>query len=235
MLRRTGSPLNNELEIPLCSRDFDDGIIHPLMSRESPKNQKVFCIGFHKTGTSSLGSALKILGYSVTGPNGVRDPNISSNVYAMAYELVERYDAFQDNPWPLLYRDLDKRYPGSKFILTLRQPEQWIRSQVRHFGTRETPMRRWIYGKGSPEGNEAIYLERFEAHNTEVLSYFRDRPNDLLVMDVTSFDGWPQLCSFLDVAIPPVPFPHANSADKRMDNSVPLRRLRRLAAKIIPK
>lgn len=43
-------------------------------------------------------------------------------------------------------------------------------------------MRKWIYGAGSPLGNEAIYIRRFEAHNAEVLEYFRRRPNDLLVM-----------------------------------------------------
>ncbi len=36
---------------------------------------KVFCIGFHKTGTSSLAVALKTFGYRVTGPNGVNNPN----------------------------------------------------------------------------------------------------------------------------------------------------------------
>jgi UDP-N-acetylmuramate-alanine ligase len=38
---------------------------------------KVFCIGFHKTGTTSLAVALKTLGYRVTGPNGVHDPDIA--------------------------------------------------------------------------------------------------------------------------------------------------------------
>lgn len=108
---------------------------------------KVFCIGFHKTGTTSLGLALRELGYSVTGPNGIRDPNISQNVYDMAFRIVEQYDAFQDNPWPILYRELDDRYPKSKFILTLRSSESWIRSQVRHFGTQRTPMRAWIWSR----------------------------------------------------------------------------------------
>ena len=31
------------------------------------KNQKVFCIGFHKTGTTSMRDALNILGYKVAG------------------------------------------------------------------------------------------------------------------------------------------------------------------------
>src|SRR5438477_12681989 len=90
---------------------------------------KVFCIGFHKTGTKSLAAALRTLGYSVTGPNGVKDPNIGNNVYAMAFDLAERFDAFQDNPWPIIYKELDKRYPGSKFVLSVRGSDSWIKSR----------------------------------------------------------------------------------------------------------
>lgn len=184
--------------------------------------KKVFCIGFHKTGTTSLEKALELLGYRVTGPNGTRDPDIASKVYDMADELVQQYDAFQDNPWPVIYREMDEKYPGSKFILTMRSPESWISSQVRDFGLRETPMRQWIYGAGCPEGNEAIYVARYERHNREVLEYFRDRPDDLLVMDLPKGDGWRKLCGFLDEPIPDEPFPHANKASvsRRIKNWV---------------
>lgn len=174
--------------------------------------KKVFCIGFHKTGTTSLEKALELLGYRVTGPNGTKDPDIASKVYDMADELVQQYDAFQDNPWPVIYREMDEKYPGSRFILTMRSPESWINSQVRDFGLRETPMRQWIYGVGCPEGNEDVYVARYERHNREVLEYFRDRPDDLLVMDLPGGDGWPKLCGFLDEPVPDEPFPHANKA-----------------------
>jgi hypothetical protein len=176
---------------------------------------KVFCIGFHKTGTKSLAAALRTLGYSVTGPNGVKDPEIDKNVYAMAFDLAERFDAFQDNPWPVIYKELDTRYPGSKFVLSVRSSDSWIKSQVGYFGKKETPMRKWIYGVGCPEGNEEIYVRRFEAHNAEVLDYFRHRPDDLLVMNLAAGDGWEKLCRFLDKKAPGLPFPHANSAEER--------------------
>ena len=176
---------------------------------------RVFCIGFHKTGTSSLAVALRQFGYRVTGPNGVSDPNIEKNVIPMAFELAKNFDAFQDNPWPMIYKELDKEFPGSKFILMLRDPESWIQSQVKHFGRKETPMRMWIYGVGCPEGHEDIYIKRFEEHNNEALRYFRDRPQDLLVMDLTKGDGWGKLCPFLGVDIPNTAFPHANKARKR--------------------
>jgi hypothetical protein len=146
----------------------------------------------------------------VTGPNGVHDPRIEQNVHALIDSLVPRYDAFQDNPWPIVFKRLDERYPNSKFILTVRDSEPWLRSQIKDFGRAETPMRKWIYGAGAPLGNEARYVARYEAHNAEVLEYFKDRSRDLLVMDLTKGDGWPKLCAFLGAEIPNTPFPHAN-------------------------
>lgn len=205
----------------------------PELAAKRDVTQKVFCIGFHKTGTTSLGIALKMLGYSVTGPNGVNDPNISANVYDMAFRLVEQFDAFQDNPWPILYKELDSRYPGSKFILTVRPANEWIASQVSHFGTRETPMRAWIYGKGCPKGNERLYVERFERHTREVTSHFSHRPHDLLVMDLAAGDGWDELCTFLGTAVPTVSFPHANTSRSRRSRTQPWRRLVRSVVKRI--
>ena len=176
---------------------------------------KVFGIGFHKTGTKSLAVALRHLGYSVTGANGVYNPNISRDVCRMAFRLAERYDAFQDNPWPLLYREMDERYPGSKFILTLRPTDAWIRSVVRHFGTENTPMREWIYGVGSPQGNEETYIDRYERHNREVAEYFKDRPHDFLTLCITEGEGWEKLCPFLGREVPAIDFPHVNVRSNR--------------------
>jgi hypothetical protein len=183
---------------------------------------KVFCIGFHKTGTTTLEVALQKLGYRVTGSFGTKDPDIAGKVHEMAYALAERFDAFEDNPWPILYRQLDQRFPGSKFILTRRPAEAWIRSQVKDFASTETPMRRLIYGEtaGCPEGNESTYVDRYERHNREVLEYFADRPDDLLVMDIPADAHWEHLCAFLGAEVPAEPFPHANKASlsRRLKN-----------------
>src|SRR5258707_2997466 len=158
---------------------------------------KVFCIGFQKTGTTSMRSALEMLGYRVAGHFGVDDPAIRDNALPSALELARKYSAFQDNPWPLLFRDLDEHFPGSRFVLTVRDPQRWIESVVGHFGEQSTPMREWIYGPGSPRGNEDVYLERYERHNREVREYFAARGGDLLEMDVEAGDGWDPLCDFL--------------------------------------
>jgi Sulfotransferase domain len=183
--------------------------------RGGPRRPKVFCIGFHKTGTSSLRDALEILGYRVTGPNGTRDPDIAAKLEPMVDALAEKFDAFQDNPWPLVWRRMDARHPGSKFILTVRDEAKWIESNAAHFGETDTPMRQLIYGVGHPKGNEAVYVERMRRHNREVSEYFRDRPDDLLTIDVTRGANWQTLCGFLGLPAPDVPFPHAQSRKRR--------------------
>lgn len=158
--------------------------------------------------------ALKMLGYHVTGPNWVTDPTVAQTALGKAMNLVPCFDAFQDNPWPLLYKEMDKAFPGSRFILTLRETSNWLKSIVNHFGTNVTPMREWIYGTGHgcPVGNESLYAHRMEKHNAEVLDYFRGRDQDLLVMDITKGDGWEKLCPFLGVDMMDGSFPRANTA-----------------------
>lgn len=188
---------------------------------------KVFGIGFHKTGTSSLAQALQILGYDVIGLTGGHDPDLARNALPMALALVPKHDAFVDNPWPVLFRELDDAFPGSRFILTERAPEDWIRSVVNHFGTHQTPMRKWIYGAGSPVGNEALYLQRYVAHNEAVKAHFAGRNRDFLHFPVPSGAGWSELCRFLGHDVPRLSFPHANARLKMPERAGLTRRLLR--------
>jgi hypothetical protein len=141
---------------------------------------------------------------------GTHDPNIQDNVYKQAEMYVKTHDAFQDNPWPIIYHEMDEKYPGSKFILTLRPTDQWINSAVNHFQSTVRPMHNWIYGVGFPKGNESIWIERFERHNQEVQEYFKNRPDDLLVINLFEGDGWREICPFLGKKTLRSKFPHSN-------------------------
>lgn len=174
--------------------------------------QKVFCIGFSKTGTTSLDQALKALGYRVMGPVGLNDKHIARDVLKLTLPIVEQYDAFADNPWPIIYRELDQHFPGSKFILTIRDSESWIKSAVDHFGVKIKPMHVWIYGVQTAAGNESVYIERYERHNREVQEYFKKRPGDFLLLDIKDPDPWGKICTFLGCTRPDIPYPHVNKA-----------------------
>lgn len=174
---------------------------------------KIFCIGFQKTGTTSLGRALQVLGYNVCGPVGVTNPQFGKRAKEWAMARLPYYDAFQDNPWPLLYKDLDLLCPGSKFILTTRNPRSWIRSMNKYFGDYEAAAEVWLYGEGiTPRRHPRACVKRYKQHNEEVRRYFADRPDDLLEMDFGKGHGWEELCAFLGHRIPASEFPRSNKS-----------------------
>lgn len=185
-----------------------------------PLPPKVFGIGFQKTGTSSLHRALEHLGYTVQGHFELTPPDIERKIYEKAEELLPQYQAFEDTPWPLLYRYLDERAPGSRFILTVRDPDRWIRSVVSHFGPNYFPIHEWIYGCESAAGHEDVWLARYRKHNEEVREYFAARPDDLLVLDLAQGNGWEALCSFLDKPVPDIPFPMENALINRKNRRI---------------
>ena len=132
-----------------------------------------------------------------------------------ALELATKFDAFADNPWSVLYQDLDAAFPGSKFILTTRDPNRWYESATKHFGAGGSKMREWIYGVASPLRNREAYVERLMRHNEEVKEYFSDRPGDFMEFNVADGDGWSKLCDFLNKPVPKRKFPRLNTANMR--------------------
>lgn len=177
-------------------------------------SEKIFAIGFHKTGTKSLAAALAQLGYRVHGPEWVQDPHHCASIESLisiASTVIDDYDAFQDNPWPVIWQYLVKQYPNARYILTVRDSDAWVDSACRYFGAQKTPMRALIYGAdaASPIGFENRYKERYEAHNQAVREYFTGKDN-FLEMNVAHDDAWANLCTFLNQPIIESAFPHAN-------------------------
>ena len=166
--------------------------------------KKAICIGFHKTGTSSIGRVFRLLGIKEHGRYKTRDRDFVENLRLgnldELLEVAASFEGLRDNPWPLFYRELDEAFPNSRFILTVRDTQSWIRSVSNHFGNQEdslSPMREWIYGYGTPTGHAPVYIERYERHQREVLEYFRGREKDLLTVDLSKGDPLKSICRFL--------------------------------------
>tara|TARA_B110000211_G_C14089961_1_gene558494 strand:- start:4766 stop:5479 length:714 start_codon:yes stop_codon:yes gene_type:complete len=177
---------------------------------KNSKLPKVICIGWHKTGTSTLGDALIDLGYSVTGAREDLAYSLLDGDIDPSIEVAKNFQALQDVPWAALYQELDKAFPSSKFILTTREEQAWLNSAKKHFKNKNYKLHQWLYGNGIIEGNEKIYLERYRQHYESVKTYFKDRPDDLLVMNFSKGDAWEKLCTFLNKPIPKKTFPHSN-------------------------
>lgn len=180
---------------------------------------KVFGIGLIKTGTTSLGEALSILGYNHTHQNReclLRE--VSEARLRRVFRWVDRFDSFEDWPWPLIYKQLDRAYPASKFILTVRDNDRiWYESVCRHhrvFGP--TFGRRLFFGRGSPIDSRDRYLRRYREHNSRVMEHFADRPDKLLTVCWERGDAWQELCDFLEAPVPDLDFPLLNTAQDRL-------------------
>lgn len=176
----------------------------PLFKKKS--NQKVFCIGYWKTGTNSIWKALTILGYR-TGKliKCAKEPKQGW----IEYIKESNYDAFTDDPMIFIYKDLDIAFPDSKFILTVRDKQSFANSYINYF--KGTPIE-----KTQKEVDEVIDI--YQKHNQEVKNYFKDKKNRLLIINVIDNEGWDKLCPFLNKPIPNKPFPHKNKGRYKKKN-----------------
>jgi hypothetical protein len=177
---------------------------------------KIFGIGWAKTGTTTLGRCFEILGFDHQSQRLDLVKDIERGDLSKIMMLAETKDTFEDWPWIILYKELDNTFPNSRFVLTKRSPEKWIRSYKNMLANQGgasqelNEIRRILYGLPFPQVTEAQLIDRYEKHNSEVEYYFRDRSNDLFIVDWEQGSGWNGLCEFLGRDIPNEPFPHAN-------------------------
>jgi hypothetical protein len=182
---------------------------------------RVFGIGMHKTGTTSLHHALRELGLNSTHwPSAHWAKRVWNEMQSGRSLTLERHYAATDFPITTLYRELDRAYPNSKFILSVRPEDEWLESVRRHWLPEHSPYRKqWdgdpfthkihreVYGRKTFDAD--VMLSRYRRHNAEVLGYFAHRKHDLLVHKAS--DGWAPLCTFLDKPLPYVAYPRANA------------------------
>lgn len=199
-----------------------DGYHEPERIELKPLPSRIFGIGMQRTGTSSLHEAFQILGFDAFHWGEGEAPLIWYEMQALGRsKTLERWFCFSDNPFPLMYEQLDKAYPGSKFILTIRNEKDWLRSVERLWSYEDNPNRGlWdiypfsntihtaIYGQ--KDFDKAVFLERYRRHNAEVIEYFISRPNDLLILDMDKGHGWVELCKFLGCWVPQCGYPRKN-------------------------
>jgi len=194
---------------------------------------KVFGIGLSRTGTTSLHDVLEKLGFnSVHFIAGLEnDPD---------FKIVDEYDALMDTPIPLIYQDLDKRFPNSKFILTTRNKEAWLTSMKWMFKHGKVMWTWWkglhdyhLKFYGTKKYNESILSRHFDLYHENVKEYFRNRENDLLILNIDKGIQVEKICDFLNKPRVSIEFPKANVRQK-MSLSARLRyEFKDLSAKLI--
>lgn len=185
------------------------------------KKNKVFIISLHKTGTTSLKYLLERLGYLVTGP----DTHLFEKAWVENYEEIDeflrKFDAFQDDPWYMLYPYVYKKYPDAKFIFLKRELNSWIESIQNFYGRDQynNKVRRLFYGNANTLENRDLYISKYNEHNKNVRHFFENNPN-YIEIDVKEPSDVLKLQVFLGERIKFHRFPHKNKAPKNKNEKI---------------
>ena len=200
---------------------------------------KIFGIGDNKTGTTSLKSAMKDLGYKIGDQRQAEHLHLewANRDFKPIIEYCKTAEFFQDFPFskPFTYVALDQAFPNSKFILTVRDnAEQWYSSLTKFHAklwgkdgripskedlqdaTYIFKGRPWIMNRinyMTPEDNpyqKDILIQSYLDHNNSVKDYFKHRPEDLLVLNVAEKGAYRKLCEFLGKPVIQEEFPWEN-------------------------
>ncbi|MBU1013203.1 MAG: hypothetical protein KKG99_09360 [Bacteroidetes bacterium] len=188
-------------------------------------SQKFFCIGNNKTGTTSMAELFRQIGLRV-GPQRPAELLLKDWIRG-DYRRIIRYvkyngEAFQDIPFslPNTFKIMDKEFPDSKFILTIRNsPDEWYISLTsfhsKLFGNGQIPTKEqlqiaeyvypgWMWERTqiweTPENdiyNKEIMKKKYIDYNSSVIDYFKDRPGKLLVINVQEPDAAIKVCNFI--------------------------------------
>ncbi|KAI1361420.1 P-loop containing nucleoside triphosphate hydrolase protein [Xylaria arbuscula] len=133
-----------------------------------------------------------------------------------------------------LTEEIIQAYPNAKFILTVREPEAWARSIwntislldsraqsfpssfFKHFDSTDLQFSRLVHlifmtitrGLGRNEAGWHAAMKEYEEYNERVKKLV---PSDrLLVAKLEDGLGWEQICPFLEVDVPTIPYPRMN-------------------------
>lgn len=204
---------------------------------------KYFCIGSNKTGSTSLERMFNDLGY-IVGDQRQAELLVKSSLDGDLEPLIKyckTAEVFQDVPFSFLeiYKDLDNKFINSKFILTIRDnSEQWYDSLINFhsklFNGGVTPTweilknndyvyKGWLYSnkvkvfglteKDDPYDKQ-ILTEYYNKRNNNIIEYFKERPNDLLVINLSIADDYSRFCNFIGVENVDGTFPWENKTDE---------------------
>lgn len=207
------------------------------------KQNKIFCIGFNKTGTTSLGAFFEQQGLRVA--KQIEGERLLNSYIKRDFKTITKFCSrkdrivFQDAPFslPYTYQHLFTKFPDSKFILTVRNsPEEWYESILKFHSnfynrgkvpTKESLKNSNYIHKGWSwdfmndvffNNNEILYeresfLKIYTKHIETVLNYFKNNKNSLLVINIADNQDYYRLCEFLTIKTGDVGFPKITSDD----------------------
>lgn len=161
------------------------------------RSRKVFCIGFNKTGTTSLHQY-----FCASELSSLHNPQWPHWSFDAALKpMFRRWTCYSDGQQSN-FRNLEEWFPGSLFILNTRAVRPWLRSRIKH-------VLRWEYSPEFDSGQFPLRLAQmamdlFTAPEVAIDKWilertlyhraarrnFQDRAN-FIEIDITADPNWP--------------------------------------------
>ena len=177
-------------------------------------------IGLPKTGTSTLAVMLRMLNYTVTGP----DIQYTFGDAVYLDKTFNYYDGFQDYPWCFEWQRFLK-CENAKFIVLKREKESWLKSFYESYGKDKEGYLSYPYmGILKETNNRDKFLNYYDRYYNIANDYAKKSPNRFLFLSLKTFE-WKDLCDFLDEKPPTnllggkVKKPHINKKNYKKDKS----------------
>ena len=175
----------------------------------------VFLIGFNKTATRAFADFFEKNGFpSVHWDNNRLVETMLGNLSAgrrILHGYDESFRFFSDFilftsekrvEGNAFFREMDRDYPGSFFILNNRSTEDWLLSRQRHGHGRFLELSFSQLSTSDVEVVRNVWRQEKEAHEKAVREYFEDR-FDFLEIDIDSSDVPQRVSSFLGMTLDP--------------------------------
>lgn len=146
-----------------------------------------FIIGAHKTGTTSIANAFEQLGFraykGITQYEMLNARQICH--FLKLYQPAEcQYQVFKDSPFNHFdhYKHLDKYFPNARFILTIRDSEEWYNSLYRWYKIHYTRPFEHVYQCNILDKNNKDHIiSLYEQRNNDIIDYFKQN-NKLIIL-----------------------------------------------------
>jgi hypothetical protein len=182
--------------------------------KEALLESKIVVLSFQRNATQSTFSFLDSCGI-----NGIHHINSKKKSYSFkGYSLdkikkeIEQYELefkhFSDAPYFVMYEYFDKKYPNSKFILIIREKNEWLKSFKNLYSKQGVgdPVSFACYQQYIPDIasynifklTDTELIEMYETHNKNIIEYFKDKDN-LLIMDINDPQKKEKISSFLNI------------------------------------
>ena len=168
---------------------------------------KIVCIGQPKTGTKSLAAIFTNLNYKVSlNPcnivikklkgyietvqinNVFIDLNNFFNNISYLHSNLNTIDFFHDVPYSFNYKLINEQYPDTKYILTIRDENDWFNSLLyyQHIPNMVNKnLLNIIYREYVIlEEHKPKVIDLYRKYNADAITYFKDKPDKILILNL---------------------------------------------------